>query len=85
MSQVLSKGEKNRVCGSATNAWVNRLLKLPETEHRRPKHWDNIDDPMVPSERSLYSFPFKEDWKKSCCKKNGKKCATVHVMVFIDN
>ena len=45
----------------------SRLLMLPETEcstvriklprNRRPKHWDNIDNPVDPLERNLYGLP----------------------------
>ena len=44
---------------------VSRLFELLETGcptvwirlHRRPKHWDNIDDTIVPLERNRYGHP----------------------------
>ena len=46
---------------------VPGLLKLPDTEcptvgirlprYRRPKHWDNVDEPMARLERNLCGHP----------------------------
>ena len=60
-----------RMSDAATTQASPRLLKLREAEcpkvwvrlprNRRPKHWDNIDDPMVPSERNLRGHPCGRD------------------------
>ena len=63
-------GEANDVVSAHTLVKMSdasRLLELPETEcptvwitlprHRRPKHWDNTDDPVVPFKRNLHGNP----------------------------
>ena len=70
---------------SGQGEWCLQMLELPDTEcptirirNRRPKHWENIDDAMVPLERNLRGHPlagllwerrlqevlFQEGWKK---------------------
>ena len=55
-------------CSQVKMSDADRLLSLPETEcptvwirlprNRRPKRWDNIDDPMVPLKNNIYIYIF---------------------------
>ena len=71
-------GEANDAVSAYTQVKMSdasRLLARPVTEcptvwiglprNRRPKHLDNIDDPMVPWERNLYGHPLaKLHWER---------------------